>query len=213
MTTPMRRQYLEIKRQYPDAIVLFRLGDFYETFDEDARIVAQVCDVVLTSRPVGKGHRVPLAGVPYHALNTYLAKLIGAGYKVAIAEQVSEQPVRGLVEREIIRVVTPGTVTEPALLEEKRNNYLAAVVVEGSRAGLAYVDITTGEFAATQLAGRDVDTLLAEELGRLDPAEVLVGASASRDRWERLREGHRAAWTEVPAWTFDLDQATEALKR
>ncbi len=213
MTTPMRRQYLEIKRQYPDAIVLFRLGDFYETFDEDAKIVAQVCDVVLTSRPVGKGHRVPLAGVPYHALDTYLAKLINAGYKVAIAEQVSEQPVRGLVEREIIRVVTPGTVTEPALLEEKRNNYLAAAVVEGSRAGLAYVDVTTGEFAATQLEGREVERVLAEELGRLDPAEVLVGASAGQGWAARLRASHQAAWTEVPAWSFDLDQATDVLKR
>ena len=213
MTTPMRRQYLEIKRQYPDAIVLFRLGDFYETFDEDAQVVAQVCDVALTSRPVGKGHRVPLAGVPYHALEPYLAKLIAAGYKVAIAEQVSEEPIRGLVEREIIRVVTPGTVTEPALLEEKRNNYLAAVVVEGSRAGLAYVDITTGEFAATQLEGPGVDASLAEELGRLDPAEVLVEASVGRDRLARLREGHRAALTEAPDWSFDLDQATDALQR
>ncbi|MBC7223090.1 MAG: DNA mismatch repair protein MutS [Anaerolineae bacterium] len=212
MTTPMRRQYLQIKRQYPDAIVLFRLGDFYETFDEDAKIVAQVCDVVLTSRPVGKGHRVPLAGVPYHALETYLAKLIEAGYKVAIAEQVSDQPVRGLVDREVVRVVTPGTVTEPALLDEKRNNYLAAVVMEGTRAGLAYVDITTGEFAATQLEGVGVRDLLAEELSRLDPAEVLVGGASQPERWAGALDG-RAALTEVADRYFDLEQAEDALRR
>jgi DNA mismatch repair protein MutS len=96
MTTPMRKQYLEIKRRYPDALVLFRLGDFYETFDEDAKIVSQVCDIVLTSRPVTKKQRVPLAGVPHHAVDTYVAKLINAGYKVAIVDQVGNEPVRAL---------------------------------------------------------------------------------------------------------------------
>ena len=147
MTTPMRRQYLRIKKQYPDTIVLFRLGDFYETFDDDAKIVAQVCDIVLTSRPVGKDQRVPLAGVPYHSMEGYIAKLIQAGHKVAIVEQIGEVPAKGLVDREVVRVVTPGTVVEPSLLDERRNNYLVALVVEGNRAGLAYADITTGEFA------------------------------------------------------------------
>ena len=174
--TPMRRQYLQIKKQYPDAIVLFRLGDFYETFDEDAKTVAQACDIVLTSRPVGKGQRVPLAGVPYHAVDGYLAKLIKAGHKVAIVEQVGAQPARGLMPREVTRVVTPGTIVESALLEEKSNNYLAALVIEdGGRArnkvGIAYADITTGEFAATQLSGDDIEQMVAEELERLRPAE------------------------------------------
>ncbi|RLT38838.1 MAG: DNA mismatch repair protein MutS, partial [Chloroflexi bacterium] len=127
MTTPMRRQYLEIKRQYPECILFFRLGDFYETFDDDAKIVAQVCDVMLTSRPVGDNQRVPLAGVPYHSVEGYLARLVKAGYKVAVAEQVSEAG-NGLVEREVRQVVTAGTITEPALLDENRNNYLLAVV-------------------------------------------------------------------------------------
>jgi DNA mismatch repair protein MutS len=150
MTTPMRRQYLRIKKQFPGTVVLFRLGDFYESFDDDARLVAEVCDIVLTSRPVGKDERVPLAGVPYHSVEGYIAKLLQAGHKVAIVEQVGDIPERGLVDREVVRVVTPGTVVEASLLDERRNNYLAAVVVEGSQAGLAYVDITTGEFAATQ---------------------------------------------------------------
>ena len=132
MTTPMRSQYLAIKKQYPDIILLFRLGDFYETFDDDARIVSSVCDVVLTSRPVGADERVPLAGVPYHAIDGYIAKLINAGYKVAIAEQIGSEPPKGekLVPRVVRRVVTPGTLVEPGLLPEKRNNYIAALVFD-----------------------------------------------------------------------------------
>jgi len=194
-TTPMRSQYLAIKKQYPDIIVLFRLGDFYETFDDDARIVSEVCDVVLTSRPVGLDQRVPLAGVPYHAVDTYIARLINAGYKVAIAEQIGTEPPKGekLVPRIVRRIVTPGTLVEPGLLPEKRNNYLVALVLDqaetshttpvetlhatslqAGRAGLAYCDISTGEFATTEIHdGADVLRRVAEELGRLAPAEVL----------------------------------------
>ena len=152
MTTPMRRQYLQLKSQHPDCILFFRLGDFYEAFDSDAEIVAEVCDVVLTSRPVGNNQRVPLAGVPYHSVEGYLARLVEAGYKVAVAEQVSE-PGAGLVEREIQQVITKGTIAEPSMLADDRNNYLVAVLISagGNEAGIAYCDITTGEFAATQI--------------------------------------------------------------
>ena len=202
MTTPMRSQYLAIKKQYPDIILLFRLGDFYETFDDDARIVSSVCDVVLTSRPVGADERVPLAGVPYHAIDGYIAKLINAGYKVAIAEQIGNEPPKGekLVPRVVRRVVTPGTLVEPGLLPEKRNNYIAALVLDPTssmssvangksergigRAGLAYADISTGEFAATEITdGGDLLRRVAEELGRLSPAEVLY--PAKDPRWLR----------------------------
>ena len=168
--TPVRKQYLQIKAQHPDAIVFFRLGDFYETFDEDAEIAARELDLVLTSRPVAKGQRVPMAGVPHHAIEGYIARLIEKGYRVAIAEQVGEVTGKGLVHREVTRVVTPGTVVEPALLDEKRPNYLAAVIVEGERAGLAYADITTGEFATAQLDTSEVE----QELARLQPRECLV---------------------------------------
>ncbi|MCH8940346.1 MAG: DNA mismatch repair protein MutS [Chloroflexi bacterium] len=166
----MRKQYLDIKAQNPDAIVMFRLGDFYETFDDDARTAAEVLDIVLTGRDMGNAGRVPMAGVPAHALESYLARLIRRGYKVAICEQVSEPTTGpGLVDREVVRIVTPGTVIEPSLLNEKANNYLAAVVVKGDEAGLAYADITTAEFATTQLPLLN----LALELDRLTPAEVL----------------------------------------
>ena len=206
--TPVRRQYLQIKKQYPDAIVFFRLGDFYETFDEDAKLVSEVCDIVLTSRPVGKGQRVPLAGVPYHAVEGYIAKLIGAGYKVAIAEQLGEATSRGLVPREVVRVVTPGTIVEPSLLPEKRNNYLAALVMEEGRAGLAYVDITTGEFAATQMASEDIEQAVREELERLQPAEVLIGDKGLGDKG---LASIPYSLTPYEDWHFELGNAKRAL--
>src|SRR5919202_1036001 len=158
MTTPIRQQYLAIKRQYPDVILFFRLGDFYETFEEDAKIAARVLDITLTGREYARGERVPMAGVPYHAAEGYIAKLIAAGFKVAVCEQIG-QPTKGkdLVERRVTRVVTPGTVVEPSMLPGHANNYLAAVLVEGARAGVAYADITTGELAATQIARQDAE--------------------------------------------------------
>ncbi len=209
----MRHQYLQIKKQYPDAIVLFRLGDFYEAFDEDAKIAAKVCDIVLTSRPVGKGQRVPLAGVPYHAVDGYLAKLIKAGHKVAIVEQVGAQPMRGIMPREVTRVVTPGTIVEPALLEEKSNNYLAALVIEDGgrardRAGIAYADITTGEFAATQLSGDDVEQAVAEELERLRPAECLIQDTSNL---QPPTSNLQLQTSKYDSWRFELGNARRAL--
>ena len=171
MTTPARRQYLRIKKEHQNAVLLFRMGDFYETFDDDARLVSRELEIALTSREMGKGQRVPLAGIPYHALESYLARLIKKGYKVAICDQVSDPATsRGLVDREVVRVVTPGTVIEDSLLDQKANNYLASVVVEGDEAGLAYVDITTSEFATSQLPLSH----LSVELGRLAPSELLA---------------------------------------
>jgi DNA mismatch repair protein MutS len=176
-TTPLYKQYLEIKRRHRDAILLFRIGDFYETFDDDARLVARELDIVLTSKPMGKNVRVPLAGVPYHSLERHLATLIGRGHRVAICEQLSATPVkgaegRGLIERDVVRVVTPGTVIEPGLLHSKANNFLAAYCTDGNRAGVAYADVTTGEFAATELESAAAIT----ELQRIAPAEVLIHA-------------------------------------
>jgi DNA mismatch repair protein MutS len=238
MTTPMRRQYLRIKRQYPDAIVFFRLGDFYETFDEDAEVVAQVCDIALTSRPVGKNQRVPLAGVPYHSADSYIARLISAGHKVAIVEQVgggisshlrsgmsrgggekaADQSTAGLVHREVVRVVTPGTVVEPALLDDRRNNYLVALVTQGYRAGFAYADVSTGEFAATQLDISDGGRAITEEITRLQPAEVLISDQHTTIQIPGLSTSLYPAWdllqssvSAYDAWHFDLETANQAL--
>ena len=198
--TPLRKQYLKVKQRYPEAIVFFRLGDFYETFDEDAKVASRELDIVLTSREMGKGHRVPMAGIPHHALDNYLAKLINRGYKVAICEQLSP-PGQGLVERDVIRVVTPGTVVEPNLLKSKSNNYLASLIIEGGEAGIAYVDISTSEFATTQLPAERA----MPELERLQPSEVLIPEVA--DDYVQLP----FTVSRLDDYWFDLEIAQEAL--
>jgi DNA mismatch repair protein MutS len=201
--TPIRRQYLKIKQQYPKAIVLFRLGDFYETFDEDAKLTSRELEIVLTSRGMGKGHKVPMAGIPYHALDNYLARLISRGYKVAICEQVTKPgQTKGLVQREVVRLVTPGTVVEPGLLDSKSNNYLVSLVWGEGGVGLAYVDITTGEFATTQLSPHR----LVPELERLKPSEIIAPESA-----ELLDSGLKASLTRLEDYWYELDVATKAL--
>ena len=181
--TPSRQQYLDFKSQFPDAIVMFRLGDFYEMFDADAEIASRELDLVLTGRPVSKGERVPMCGVPHHAVDTYIARLVEKGYHVAVVEQVGSEPVNGLTPREVSRVITPGTVMEPGMLAETRHNFLLALAPEADRSGgwssvgLAYVDISTGTFAATELAGDDASVGVVEELARLEPREVLLPAS------------------------------------
>ena len=205
MTTPARRQYLRIKSEHQDAILLFRMGDFYETFDEDARLISRELEIALTAREFGAGRKVPLAGIPYHALESYLARLIRKGYKVAICEQTSDPAKsKGLVEREVVRVVTPGTVVEDSLLDGKSNNYLAAAVVDGDAAGVAYADITTGEYATTQIAAGEVGV----ELARLRPAELLVPEES-----DPLDLDAGVSVTPVGREAFDLEWATECILR
>jgi len=203
--TPIRKQYLEIKRQYPNAILFFRLGDFYETFDQDAEIAARELDIVLTSRPVGKGVRVPLAGIPHHAVENYLARLIERGFHVAICEQVGEQPIKGIFPREVVRVVTPGTLFESGLLPPDANNYLACVQVLENKAGIAYVDISTGEFATTELTDDDVQVALRAELTRLHPAEILYPEAI------QLPDGLSSHLTALQPWRFELERCQDAL--
>jgi DNA mismatch repair protein MutS len=204
--TPIRKQYLEIKRKYPDTILLFRLGDFYETFDQDAEIASRELDIVLTSRPIGKGLRAPLAGIPYHAIENYLARLIDKGYHVAICEQIGDQPKKGIFPRQVTRVVTPGTIIESGLLHGDSNNYLTSVVLEDNHAGIAYVDITTGEFAVTELdtSSNDLASVRAE-LSRLNPAEVIHPDNIILPT---NIPGHVTAW---PSWRFEPGKCEEAL--
>jgi DNA mismatch repair protein MutS len=174
-TTPLHKQYQEIKQRYADAILLFRIGDFYETFDDDARLVSRELGIVLTSKPMGKNVRVPLAGVPHHSLERHLRRLIARGHKVAICEQLTDAPVKGekggnLIERDVVRIVTPGTVLEPGLLHNKVNNYLASYATDSKRAGIAYADVTTGEFAATEI---ELDAAI-PELQRIAPSEIIL---------------------------------------
>ncbi len=209
--TPIRKQYLEIKRDYPGTILFFRLGDFYETFDEDAEITARELDIVLTSRPIGKGLRAPLAGIPYHAVDGYLARLMQKGYHVAICEQIGDQPIDGIFPRRVVRVVTPGTVVEPELLPGDSSNYLAAVVQaeipDGPVASthpliaVAYSDITTGEFAVTELPAESLQA----ELVRLQPAEIIF---PENQPLQSRPDGHATPW---PAWRFEPGKCEASL--
>ncbi len=202
-STPIRQQYLRIKRKYPQAIVFFRLGDFYETFDEDAKLTSKELEIVLTSREMGKGHRVPMAGIPYHALDNYLARLINRGYKVAICEQVTKPgETRGLVEREVVRLVTPGTIVEPSLLDSKANNYLVSLVLGDSEVGIAYVDITTSEFATTQLPLERA----VPELERLKPTEIITANSSELSGF-----GLAALVTPLEDYWFELEVARQTV--
>jgi len=202
-STPIRRQYLKIKQKYPQAIVFFRLGDFYETFDEDARLASRELEIVLTSRSMGKGRKVPMAGIPYHALDNYLARLISRGYKVAICEQVTRPgETKGLVQREVVRLVTPGTVVEPSLLDSKSNNYLLSLVWSEEDIGLAYVDITTSEFATTQLPRHR----LIPELERLKPSEIIAADGA-----ELPDLGLAAPVTRLEDYHFELEVARQTI--
>ena len=203
--TPIRQQYLDIKKQYPDAIVFFRLGDFYETFDNDAQITSRELDIVLTSRNVAKGQRIPMAGIPYHAAENYLSRLIDKGYHVAICEQMGDQPARGLFPREVVRVVTPGTVIEPGLLKSNENNFLVAARIDGNRFSVAYADITTGEFAVTEIESPDPLADLRSELVRLNPAEILVPESL------KLNGAFTGHITLLPEWRFETGRCRETL--
>ncbi len=199
MSTPARRQYLDIKAQYPDTLLAYQIGDFFEFFDDDARTVAQELQIVLTGRSYGPGEQVPLAGVPLHALDTYLTKLVARGFRVAICEQVS-QPGKGLVQRKVTRILTPGTVVEPGMLPAARDNFLAAIAFSQHTtakgctftAGLAYVEASTGAFACTQWSTERLPDGLQAEIERLGAAEVLVAEQTLTQRADLL--GEMAAW-------------------
>ena len=213
--TPMQRQYHAIKEKNQDCILFFRLGDFYEMFDEDARVAAQELDLTLTTRDRGKPkeEQTPMCGVPFHSVDAYIARLVSKGYKVAICEQMEDPATaKGLVERDVTRIVTPGTVTESCMLEESRNNYFAALYGEGGKYGLAFCDISTGEFYTTVCASLDAAV---SELGRFSPAEILrfgegvVGDAINDALFRRLH----CCVDEGTAELFALENAENALEK
>ena len=205
MTTPMMRQYQEAKRACPDALLLFRMGDFYELFHDDAKTAARVLNLALTSREKGE-NATPMAGFPHHQLESYLGKLIAAGFRAAVCEQVEDPKLaKGLVQREVTRVVTPGTVTDDALLDPRESNYLAAVV-PGDPVGLAWVEISTGRFVAAAFPAAQ----LADQLARIAPAECLMTEDAPplpRHLNERMMVTRR------PPWAFSLETARQNLTK
>ena len=205
-STPLMRQYHAIKQQVPGALLMFRLGDFYELFLDDAIVAARELEITLTARNKEKGTAIPMCGVPYHAAEGYIARLIGRGYRVAICDQVEEAgPGKKLVRREITRIVTPGTATDAHLLRSHENNYLAAVSRNGTKAGLAYVDVSTGEFRATELDPAELPGLL-ESIGA---REILVAAEAPLFPQP---EPKRWIVTELDDWVFSVDYSDRILR-
>lgn len=213
--TPMMEQYLNIKSQHKDSLLFFRLGDFYEMFFEDAQLASRELEIVLTARDGGNG-KIPMCGVPYHSVNNYLARLISKGYKIAICEQVEDpKEAQGLVQREVTRIITPGTVLEDNMLDESSNNYLAAVIDEPDCSGLAFIDITTGEFQLTEFSGPEQITKLENELQRLSPAECLLPEwSELAFRWQEPGLiGGQVSLTMLSNTETNLDRARDILMK
>ena len=215
--TPLMHQYHAIKARYPHALLLFRLGDFYELFYEDAMIASRELQITLTSRNRERGQPIPMCGVPYHAAETYIARLIRAGFKIAICDQM-EQPGPGkkLVRREVVRVITPGTATDVAVLDARENNFLAAVAKHssGSPIGLAYVDLSTGEFQATEFAGARAEETLRDELQLLHPRETLLPRPQQLFETAKtsLLEGTGGVESRLEDWVFQRDYAERILR-
>jgi len=208
--TPVMEQYKKIKLQHPDAILLFRMGDFYETFFEDAKTASSVLNLVLTSRDKGPD-AVPMAGFPFHAADSYIRKLIKAGHRVAVCEQTEDSSeARGLLQRAVTRIITPGTITDEMLLDEKRNNYLCSIFV-GEKIGLAWADVSTGHFQTEELGVWQ----LSNELARIAPAECLIQEDLSEDAevFKTLKGDTGVMITRRPSYTFDRDLAAEELMR
>ncbi|HXM96598.1 MAG TPA: DNA mismatch repair protein MutS [Candidatus Dormibacteraeota bacterium] len=216
-STPLMQQYQAIKARYPHALLLFRLGDFYELFYEDAIIAARELQITLTSRNREKGQPIPMCGVPYHSAEGYIARLIRAGFKIAICDQM-EQPGPGkkLVRREVVRVVTPGTATDLAVLDARENNFLAAVAKHssGSPVGLAYVDLSTGEFQATEFSGPRADEFLRDELQLLRPRETLLPRPQQLFETAKtsLLDGNGGVESRLEDWIFQHDYAERILR-
>ncbi len=212
--TPMMEQYFRIKENYKDCILLYRMGDFYEMFGEDAIIGSKVLEITLTSREKGKKERIPLCGVPWHALDSYLPTLVSKGYKVAICEQMEDPKfAKGLVDRDVVRIVTPGTVLESTVLDSKTNNYLMAISQGDGAYGLSFVDISTGEFVVTQIDGEDAENKVLAEFAQRAPKEVLhqpaFGSKKLRDEFALAG----AAMTPVEDMAFIREASESMLKR
>ena len=215
VVTPMMKQYLEVKEEYSDYILLYRLGDFYECFYEDAVIASRELELTLTARDCGGGKRAAMCGVPFHKSDVYVGRLVERGFKVAICEQIGDpKSAVGLVKREVTRVVTPGTVTDAGLLNEGTNNYLAAVCFGVTGAGLALADISTGEFSSTYMEGADFVTRLHNELGAYQPTEVIINLPAAKcaPTVEFLRERCHALVNDNAAGMFAYEKARFAVK-
>ena len=214
--TPMMQQYFDVKKENPDCILMYRLGDFYEMFFDDAKLVSRELDLTLTGRECGQAERAPMCGVPYHSAEGYIGRLVAKGYKVAICEQMEDPALaKGLVRREIIRKISPGTVLESSMLDESRNNFIAAVYRDSRGAGMCFCDISTGEMTGTQALGPDPVADIENELGRFSPRELLLSDGAYSDEGLRTfaRDRLGSCVEQGGEWRFVEESAREAAEK
>ena len=213
--TPMMKQYLDLKRIHKEEILFFRLGDFYEMFFDDAKTAARVLHLTLTARSGGNNQKVPMAGIPFHAADNYISKLVKNGYSIAICEQMEDPALaKGLVKREIARVITPGTILSASMLEEKSNNYLVALAPSAQGLGISVVDVTTGEFKACELQGPDRFSVASNELSKFNPSEILMPhTQPDAEEWGRLLKSvNGAKKSHMDDWKFSADEGKEVLE-
>ena len=208
------KQYAQVKAKYPDTILLFRMGDFFETFEEDARITSKVLGITLTRRGNGAAGEIPLAGFPHHALDSYLPKFLRAGYRVAVCEQLEDPKLaKGIVRRDVVEVVTPGIAFSDKVLEQKQNNFLAAVALPSAVAtgdepvGFAFVDVSTGEFNASEFPLKH----LAEQVATIGPVEILVQKRDAVPVQSMLKQAFKGLFSKMEDWIFNYDYAYELL--
>ena len=214
--TPMMEQYFEVKNQYKDYLLFYRLGDFYEMFFDDAILASRELELTLTGRDCGEAERAPMCGVPFHSAEGYIGRLIEKGYKVAICEQTEDPAMaKGLVKREVIRVITPGTLIETNLLSEQKNNYLAAIYLGDSECGVAFADISTGQLHATSFGGSEIESRLRNELGTYTPRETITNLSAGKlgSLAEFLRGRLGSMLTDNRPADFEYENALGATER
>lgn len=212
--TPMMKQYFQVKEQYPDTILMFRLGDFYEMFFDDAKLVSAELELVLTGRDCGQEERAPMCGVPFHSVDSYIARLVSKGYKIAICEQLEDPALaKGIVKRDVTRVITPGTVIESAMLDESKNNFLASVCVVNKKVGICFADISTGCVYATQFESKNSQRRVINELGRFVPTELIFNSDFVKlnDVTDFIKNRLHPACNMLDDACFDLSKASATL--
>ena len=212
--SPMMQQYLETKSKYDDCILFYRLGDFYEMFFDDAITASKELEITLTGRDCGQAERAPMAGIPFHAADMYISRLITKGYKVAICEQLEDpKTTKGMVKRDVIRVVTPGTLIETNMLDEKKNNYIMSIYKNGLFFGLAVCDVSTGDFYATEIKETNNFSRLLDEIARYSPAEIIVNNMmfSSNEEIDKIKERFQSYISKISDEKF-IDESSQIEK-
>ena len=211
--SPLMKQYLEVKQEHPDCILMCRIGDFYEMFFEDAKSASKELDLVLTGKDCGLEERAPMCGVPHHAVEGYIAKLVSRGYRVAICEQMEDPATaKGLVKRDVVRIITPGTVTEGGYLDDKKNNYISAAFADEFGCGIAFADVSTGEISATEILGENLVSRVVSEAAAFVPSELICSLAFPQEMSSLFASRFNTLVSNADFADFDLESAIQTIE-